>query len=294
MRTRYRGLAAPALLAGIAACGDSPVGPIEPGPPPPLQPAVWHAHTSGGRPLPALVADGAAGGRREQIFLDSARLEILAGGRWERRVHFQRWLDGEFAGLSARLDQGTWAAADSGWVFTSERAGRPFLLRSATPDSLSFLLAEDAVPGLMQVTLRRVRPAPGPWGAWRAEAVGGRAIPAAVLVFDPTAVDGREVSTHFIADSAFIRLGPTGRYDHVVFYSEWEGEVGGPPVAKRIAWRHADHGTWSRTGDALRFDSGWLQNHFMTGTFGAGGTLRVQHGLAHGDEPADFRYVRID
>jgi hypothetical protein len=47
-----------------------------------------------------------------------------------------------------------------------------------------------------------------------------------------------------------------------------------------------------RVGEQLNLESAWLQNHRITGIFGADGVLRLQHGLGHGEEPMEFGYGR--
>lgn len=141
-------------------------------------------------------------------------------------------------------------------------------------------------------------PQPGPEpqplaGSWSVTHVRGVAMPGAVLyVFDPATVNGRESSVHVLVDSSRLVITADGRYQHRTWATEWVGEVGGPPVAPWARWFHGDFGVWTRAGNALEFESGWLQNHTMTGTYADDGILRMQHGFSHGDTPVAFRYGR--
>lgn len=117
-------------------------------------------------------------------------------------------------------------------------------------------------------------------------------MPDAIYLFDPTEIDGRLVSIHIVIDSAKLTIMPTGRYAHSTWVGEWEGEVGGPPQLLKYRTALHDHGSWQREGFDLTFDSAWLQNHRMHGTFGLDGVLRMLHGVTHEDRPAEFQYER--
>jgi hypothetical protein len=136
-------------------------------------------------------------------------------------------------------------------------------------------------------------PAPVLTGAWRAHTVHGQPVPDVIYRWDPVEMGGRVFSTHFVIDSVFIVISPDGKYQHALFATEWEGEAGGLPHTKKVVYRLYDHGEWERADGVLTFESGYLQNHRMTGTFGADGVLRMRHGLSHGDEPVDFTYARL-
>ncbi|HEX2168487.1 MAG TPA: hypothetical protein VHG09_14730 [Longimicrobiales bacterium] len=129
-------------------------------------------------------------------------------------------------------------------------------------------------------------------GSWEATSVRDGDVPGVLYVFDPTSVDGREVSAHFIVDSSRLVIERAGRYEHRVWVTQWLGDVGGPPVERTLRFFHGDFGEWSRDGAALRFESHWLMNHRMTGSFGTDGVLHMQHGFSHGDPPVAFRYGR--
>ena len=136
------------------------------------------------------------------------------------------------------------------------------------------------------------RPTPQPTlpGAWGATHVRGRALPDVMYLFDPTTVDGQDVSAHFIVDSAKLTLDSIGGYQHRLWVTQWLGEPGGPPLYPTLRFFHGDFGEWSRAGTELSFESHWLQNHRMTGTFGTDGVLRMRHGFSHGDPRVEFLY----
>lgn len=277
------------VLPGVLAC-DGDRGPAGPGNRPPLAVATWHVHAADGQPLPALVGHALVDGRLQQTFLDSARLTVGADGRWEEAVHLVTWQDGELVGSWARQDVGAWTPSDSGYVFTSDVRGRRHLLPGGTPDSLRLILKIEGLPGVSLATARATPPAPAITGARRATHVGGQPLPARLYLIDLDTLYGQPVSVHMIVDSAFLAVHANGRYVHRVWVSEWIGQPGGPPTQLNARLSHNDHGEWLRGLAAVQFESAWLQNHRMTGTIGADGVLRMQHGFTHGDPPAEFRY----
>jgi hypothetical protein len=139
-------------------------------------------------------------------------------------------------------------------------------------------------------------PAPHPrplTGMWSVTHVGGAAMPNAVLyLFDPATLNGQEVSVHWVVDSSQIVFEAGGGYEHRTWVTEWVGDVGGPPLVPAGRLFHGDFGAWTRHGALLEFESGWLQNHRMTGAYADDGVLRMQHGFTHGDSAVAFRYGR--
>jgi hypothetical protein len=135
-------------------------------------------------------------------------------------------------------------------------------------------------------------PAPVVTGEWDVTHVRDMPLPAAVFVEDTTTLDGRLLSVHFVVDSARIRVDAGGRYVHRVWATEWHGDPWGPPRVRIFQWYHGDFGAWQRDGVNLSFESEWLMNHRMTGTFAADGVLRMEHGFSPGDAPVPFRYGR--
>lgn len=290
MRPSYTGRWA--LLIGLAAagCAGDTKGPNLPAP---LETAAWHVHTAESQPMPALVAHSLVQNRLQQTFLDSARLNVTAAGRWELRVFLQTWRDGTHLLDWTQQDAGAWAAADTGYVFTSELRGPRFVLQPSPADSITLRLQLDEVPGYTFVTLRRSEPRPPLPGVWRASHVRDAQLPSAMHVIDPAELpDGRRVSVHAVIDSIFFRIDTPGTYEQRVYVSEWWGAPGGPPQTLNLRSMEYDRGDWQRHGDSIRFESGWMQNHRMQGSLGADGVLRMSHGLGHGSPPVDVRYQR--
>jgi hypothetical protein len=229
----------------------------------------------------------------EQTFLDSARLNTTADGRWELRAWLQLFRAGELVTHVPRLDAGAWAVTETGYLFTSDIRGPQFVLPEAPGTTINVSLRIEALPGVVVATMHRAPPPATPTGAWLAEAVHGRAIPDAIYVFDPYEEGGRMISVHLVVDSIKLALHPTGRYRQRIWYTEWEGNPGGTWHTVRSRWTLGDFGEWMRNGNALELDSEWLQNHRMTGSFDAAtGSLTMEHGLTHGDPPVAFRYGR--
>lgn len=164
-----------------------------------------------------------------------------------------------------------------------------------------FVIVRDAVTSFEALSLHRGGQAWGLSGDGDAERLIGATITPEffttlrvrpLLGALPDADGAREVSIHFVVDSARLRLDAASGYQHVIYYSEWEGEVGGPPQVRRFQFKHGDFGEWQRNANGLGFVSHWLQNHAMQGTLGADGVLRVWHGLGHGEQASEFRYAR--
>jgi hypothetical protein len=284
-------LLAIALSLGAIACGTDSPSLVSPEPLPPLEAQTWHVHSAGGQPMPALVAQRPVGEEIEWTFADSGRLVIAADGRWEQQLFLESFLVSEPAGQATRLDAGDWTVTDTGYLFTSDAQGARFVVARADVDSLTLGLQADGVPGTIAAVLRRGPPPATPAGVWSASALDDQPLPARSHLFDPYVEDGQEISVHFIVDSARFTLYVNGTYAHRIWATEWGGEAGGPPQVMRARWNLGDHGEWHRSGALMQLDSWYLQNHSMSGEFGAD-VLRMQHGLTHGDTPLPFRYVR--
>lgn len=282
-----RVLALVTLGMGVSACADGPSGPEDD---PPFRHVQWHLQRVGGQPLPALVAETFVDELPARTFADSAVIEIRADGSWQETVYLRTWWSRQVVHSADAVDAGTWSATTAGYRFRSTVTGDSTLAVAVTADSVVLRrpLGNDGdLP--FTASFRPSRPAPGLVAVWRATHVKGNALPAASYVFDPVLLDGGWGSSHFIVDSARISIQPTGDYVHQVYASEWSGSVGGGPTQLRARYRHDDHGQWQRTGSSLSLESGYLQNHRMTGSF-TNGVLRLHHGLTHGDEAVDFRY----
>jgi hypothetical protein len=283
----------PVLLVSLfAACGTDAVAPAPPAERPPLVTATWHVHEAEGQTLPALVAHRLEAGTLVQDFLDSARVEVRAEGTWTRALWLSQYRDGAVAGTRAELEHGTWRAADSLYAFVAEPSGRVFTVAQLTPGREARVPLRGLRDGFIE-GLVRTEPPPAPLtGTYRATAVRGVSLPAPIQVFHDHEEDGRLLSIHLIVDSVRLVLQGNHRYAQVLHYTEWEGPNRGAPTRVRFRWRLADFGQWTRTGSAVRFESGWLQHHRFAGLVEPAGALALEHGLSHGDEPAPVRYTR--
>lgn len=279
-------------LGLLLACSPDRTAAPEPVTLPPLASATWRVHRADGQALPALVSHELIKGVLVQTFLDSAHVVVDSSGRWVQRVWLQRYRDGEFDARLAEQDVGAWAIDGTEYRFTSDVNGARFSFGALDTDSLRISLRASAVNGVMLATLRQSAAPVAPVGSWRADAVADAPMPAAIYVFDPVVLEGDTVSVHFIVDTAHITLHPTGRYVHAIRYSEWIGPKSGGPTHRRYRWQWNDHGTWTRNGTEVAFESGYFQNHRMAGDFAGTGPLRIRHGLSHGDPPVGLRYVR--
>jgi hypothetical protein len=135
-------------------------------------------------------------------------------------------------------------------------------------------------------------PAPVLTGQWRAQQVGGVALPAAVARFtDDPAVPG---VTELRLDDAVTTLSDDGRYTRVTLYSEWNTLTPNDPSSWRVRFRYrdSDFGSYTRSGSTVLLTSGWIQNLVVRGSLADGGALRLQHGLTPGDDLLDIRYQR--
>jgi hypothetical protein len=291
MRPNLRLLAPVLLTATLAACGSDTVAP-DANPLPPLAAATWHVHAAEGQSLPALVAHRLDAGVLVQDFLDSAQFRITADGRWERRLWMSRYRDFAYASAVPSQEVGTWTATDTAYAFVAEPSGRRFSLRSLTPGQVAQVPLRAANEGYIEATLRTDATEPSIVGTYRVTEVRGQPAPAPIYVFNDYPEDGRLKSIHFIVDSAHVQLAGNGRYSHRIHFTEWEGPNGGSPERVRVRWMHADHGTWTRDGTLLRFESGWLQNHRFNGTTYDAQRMELLHGLSHGDPPVPVRYAR--
>jgi len=288
---RFSPLIAALIVAG---CTETTAPIATPTPLPALQDQVWHVHVSDGQSLPALLGHRTvAGGILEQDFLDSARVEIAANGTWEHKGWYQRYRSGQHYAWASTLDWGTWTATPTVYEFRRNTGELLYSVAGPIGTELQMNLRYSGQAGVAVSQLRRTRPALDIHGRWRANALRDQPLPSAYIVENGDFGDG-PVSRHIVIDSAIVWLHPTGQYLQRIFYSEWEGAVDGPAERKLRELVEADYGAWNRNGVQLSLWSNWLQNKTMLGETSAtaGGPLRLQHGITHGDEPAAFRYVR--
>ncbi|MBA3853222.1 MAG: hypothetical protein C0503_02345 [Gemmatimonas sp.] len=295
MYTRRLSLLLVAVIAAViaAACAET-TAPIDPQPLPALEDQVWHVNVSDGQPLPALLGHRLApGGILEQDFLDSARFEIRADGSWEQLGWYQRYRSGQHYMWASTLNWGTWTATPTAYEFRRNTGELLYTVAGPIGSELQMNLRYGGQSGVAVSQLRRTRPALDIYGRWRANALRDQPLPAAYIVENGDYGEG-PVSRHIVIDSAVVWLYPTGQYLQRIFHSEWEGAVDGPAERKLRELVEADYGFWNRNGLQLSLLSNWLENKTMLGeaSANAGGPLRLQHGITHGDEPAAFRYVR--
>lgn len=288
-----------AVSASLAACeADSPIAPVPvPQPLPALQSAVWHVNVSDGQSLPALLGHRTVtGGALEQDFLDSAQFIVNANGSWEHRGWYQRFRSGQHYSVIATFDGGTWTATTEAYEFRRSTGELIYLLPSGPSNGQWQLnLRYPNQAGLAVSVLRPSRPALSLAGRWRAAVMNDQPLPA-TYTSDPEIDAGAGlVSRHIRIDSAFVLLYANRSYRQLVFYSEWEGEVNGPPLRRVYGEVSTDFGSWSGDAAALMLESGYLQNKRIQGdaALGAAMPLRLNHGITHGDPPATLRYVRF-
>lgn len=288
-----RAVVAVVAVALLSACTEK--SPLAPEPLPALQSAVWHVHQSDGQALPALLGHRLLPGAvLEQDFLDSAQFVVDADGTWEHRAWYQRFRAGEFYQVIATLDWGTWTATTEAYEFRRNTGELIYTLAGPANDQWQINLRYPNQDGVAVSTLRSTRPALSVAGHYRATALHDQPLPRAYII-EPEFNNGTAIVTHYVMiDSAFVSLQSNGSYRHNIFYSHWEGPVGGAPEVRLIGFRHSDFGSWSVAGTGVTLESGWLQNHVIFGERAASdiGPLHLNHGISHGDEPAPLRYVR--
>jgi hypothetical protein len=289
VRTRGRPLRL-ALAIAFTACAGERTGPIDL---PQLRPGTRYAHMVGDAALPAITARRVSDGQVEATVLDSAALEVSDDGGYWIRAWTSVYRTSAARASSEWREAGRWAREGNAYAFRSASSELRAMLRDPGAAMWEFSIPVAGSGGPLPIRMLESRPAPGTVGTWRALSVRDVPVPATMYVFTGPVEGGREISAHFVLDSATLWLDPVGGYVHRVWYTEWEGEVGGPPHSIRLRYSHADFGTWTTDGDALRTTSAWFQNHRMTGSIAAPGqTLLLPHGLTPGDELVTVRYGR--
>lgn len=129
-----RTAAALLLVSLLAACGDDEgSGPLSPNPPQPIAEGAWYLHTVDGAALPTQISDRFVGVTQEQIFLDSARLEVdYVTGRYEQRWWTRVLHTGVLDRREFVYDEGTFAETGAYFTFTSTVRTRAFTLTVPT------------------------------------------------------------------------------------------------------------------------------------------------------------------
>lgn len=282
------------LIVLTSACQDQD-SPSSPGTPPPLADEVWHVHSSDGQILPALLGHRLVNGSiLEQDFLDSARVVVDDDGTWEHAAWYQRFHDGQYVLSASTLDWGTWTATATSYEFRRNTGELLYTVPGALPTDWRLNLRYPGQEGLAVSTLRRTPPPPSVAGRWRASTLNAQPLPAAYIV-DPSVDFGTgPVSRHIVIDSAFVWLQANGSYRQQVFHTEWEGPAHGAPQVRVHSAVEADFGSWSTGGPEVVLESGWLQNKVIRGNSSGllTGSIRLDHGISHGDPPAPFMYGR--
>lgn len=282
------------LLVLTTACRDSD-SPSSPGTFPPLDDAVWHVHTSDGQVPPALLGHRLVDQQvLEQDFLDSARVVVEDSGTWELAAWYQRFQDGRFLRSATLVDGGTWTATATGYDFRQSSGEVLYRVAGALPDEWRLDLRYPGQEGVAVSTLRRAPPPPSLSGRWRATTLNAQPLPAAYIVEPSVDLGAGPVSRHIVIDSAFVWLQANGSYRQQVFHTEWEGPAHGAPQFRVYSAVEADFGSWARGGSQVVLESGWLQNKVIRGdaTGLSTGSVRLDHGISHGDTPAPFVYRR--
>jgi hypothetical protein len=281
------------LAAALTACADDPTH--TPLPLPPLAAGVWHVHESDGQALPALVGHRLVEGNvLEQDFLDWTQLFVEADGRWELRAQYQRYHDGTLLHGGTILDWGTWTATPDAYQFRRNTGELLYVTSGPEDGEWGLNLRYPGEEGVAVSRLRATAPPASVVGTYRATAMHDQPLPR-VYIMDPEFFNGvKLVSHHLFIDSARVWLRSNGSYQHRIWYSHWEGPVGGGPEMRLISLSHSDFGSWTAAGTQLTLESGYLQNHVIRGERAANniGPLRLDHGISHGDEPVPLRYVR--
>ena len=111
------------LAAGLVGCeGDGGTTVILP---PNLTTGRWYLHAANGEDVPALVAERTIGLTAEETHIDSATIDVTAGG-WEQRVHLRIMHAGVEDRQETFYDEGTWTRETVGFAFVSTVRSRTF------------------------------------------------------------------------------------------------------------------------------------------------------------------------
>lgn len=146
------------LTAAVAACGAD-VAPLPPAGPQPLPTGTWYMRTANGLALPAKISERFISVTFEEIFLDSAKLEIDGSGtqyvqRYRTRVNHNGLQDR----AESLVDAGTIAQTGNTYTFTSSQQARTFtvtVLSAAqfrTTEPMVFHTDATPVTGIYQAT----------------------------------------------------------------------------------------------------------------------------------------------
>jgi hypothetical protein len=301
-RTRLS-VAATALL--FAACVDAR-DPLSPGvnqpppPPPALGVGTWALSQADGQPLPAYVAHRDVDGRFEQVWVDSAFIDIREDGTWSQRIFTRNYLDGELQWRTTWVDQGRSVVDGGRYRFTSYSGMRSADVDNRLEGDLEVVEKMVSWPGSGLVAARYVPyvepPVPGDpelgTGSFRARLTEKGPLSTPVYWFPDEPAPG--AATMFLLDSAVLALRPDSTYVRRTFYSEWQAPQYREGGAFTFMARYVDfdRGRYLRDGDAITFSSDWIQNQALTGVVLSDGGVRIVQALSPGDPTFTVDYGR--
>lgn len=294
MQHRTRLFTAATVLV-VAACGfdRSPIGPPAepPTPPPPtLDVGSWTLSSADGQALPAYIAHRQVDGRLEQVWVDSARIDIRRDGTWTQRLWTRTHHDGVFQWRTTVVDQGSSTVDEGRYRFNSNGG-----MRSATVDNrvggrLEVLEQMAFWPQAGLVASRYVphaeAPVPGDpqagVGTFRANLTDRGPLPQSVYWFPDEPSQGG--ATYYQLDSSTVSLRQDGTYVRRTWFSEWQTtDRRGGHYTLFGRYVDFDRGEYLRVGDALSFSSNWIENQTMSGTVLPGGRLKLMQSLTSED-----------
>lgn len=159
------------------------------------------------------------------------------------------------------------------------------LLAACSPDSTS-----PTAPGPVPPADSVPNPPASIVGRWSARTAAGSTLPYVVERFPDWP---KPRSVHEIQlDHGDLRLHAGGRYQFVVYSSEWGSEdpTSGKEFVLQFRFTDRDFGTWTRSGTEIVLTSGWIQHRVTRGSVMPDGSLQLQHGLTWGDPLLAVRY----
>lgn len=289
------------LLA--AACTDAGRGvslPTDPvSPPPVLTAGSWMLTEAEGQPLPAYIAHREVDGVLEQVWVDSARLDLRADGRWTQQVFTRTHRGGAFSHVEAWIDMGVTRVHEGKYRLDSENRSRVATLDNRQAGRLEVLEQFVFWAGAGQVDARYEPLTAQPPGEpvptterWVAMGTSQGPLPARAYFFPNEPLDGN--ATEYRLDSAVVSLRNDGTYVRRTWFSEWFSPDyrAGAPYQLVYRTMDFDHGFWSRNGQAITLLSNWIENQTLGGAWEADGRLRLHQPLSPGDDRFDVFFVR--
>ena len=132
-----------AFCWSLSACdGGGTLAPVPSGTPTnrPLIPATYYMHTADGEALSAEISNRFIGVSPETTILDSARLLVSGNNTYQQRYWYRVMITGTLDRSELVIDEGSWRAAQVGYVFTSTLRNRTF---GVTVPSLGTILSSE-------------------------------------------------------------------------------------------------------------------------------------------------------